>query len=205
MSEPAFPAGSVAQNMMLLRGVWHDHVELFHLTGEPLADDTDAGSGTPGASPFDNLVYVDFDGQRLLLTNVHFRGRPAMAKTFAARLIDDVLVFDALGPGAYENIGVSGGPGILSFVPRVLDRATEVYAEPDFIMLLCEGQRIRHTVLYRNGRATRSLTARGVRLSTECRERHSLDPRGPDGPIHEQPFVSGIWSHLTEEIDDSPS
>ena len=193
-----FPIGSVGHNLMLMRGTWHDQVELFQLDGQPMLDDTAAGSGTPGASPFDNLVYLDFDGHQLKLTNVHFRGRAATAKTFTGELRDDLLVFDSLGPGAYENVGMSGGVGLLTFNARQLDAACNVYMEPDFIMLTAPGQRVRHTVLYRNGVATRTLTARGTRLSPTCTERHPLDPRGTGGPVHEAPFQAQIWKHLTE-------
>ncbi|GMG86301.1 hypothetical protein [Biformimicrobium ophioploci] len=193
---PTFPLGSVGYNLMLMRGTWHDQVELFELDGSPLQDDTRAGSGSPGPSPFDNLVYLDFDGHKLSLTNVHFRGRAPSAKTFTGQLRDNLLVFDSLGPGAYENVGVSGGVGILTFNARQLDDACNVYMEPDFIMLTAPGQRVRHTVLYRNGAATRTLTARGSRLSPTCDRRHALDPRGTEGPVHEAPFQARIWEHL---------
>lgn len=195
---PVFPIGSVGHNLLLLRGTWHDHIELYNLDGTPLDDDSAAGSGTPGPGPFDNLVYIDFDGERLTLTNVHLRGREVAAKTFSGKLIDNVLVFDALGPGAYENIGVSGGPGILTFSARTLNKATDVYVEPDFIVLTAPGERIRHTLLYRHGEAVRTLTARGTRLLPTCDTRHSLDPRGTDGPVHEEPFSATLWTHLTE-------
>ncbi|WP_236250326.1 hypothetical protein [Microbulbifer sp. ALW1] len=193
---PTFPVGSVGYNLMLMRGIWHDQVELFHLDGRPLEDDTTAGSGTPGPSPFDNLVYLDFDGYTLKLTNVHIRGRDAVAKTFTGRMENDLLVFDSLGPGAYENVGVSGGVGLLTFNARQLDAACNVYMEPDFIMLTAPGQRVRHTVLYRNGDAVRTLTARGTRLSPLCDRRHALDPRGLEGQVHEAPFQAKIWQHL---------
>lgn len=191
-----FPVGSVAHTLMQLRGTWHDSVELFHLDGTPLVDDTQAGSGTPGQSPFDNLVYIDFDGHYFKITNVHFRGRPALAKTFTGELKDGVLVFDAMGPGSYENVGMSGGPGILTFSARTLNQATDLYIEPDFIIVTAPGQRTRHTVLYRNGQATRTLTAKGVRLSPCCDERHPLDPRGLVGEVHEPRFEASIWQHL---------
>lgn len=191
---PAFPIGSVAYNLSLLRGTWHDYVELFELDGRPLEHDSAAGS--PGESPFENLVYIDFDGQRLQLTNVHVRGRAPSAKTFTGRIEEGLLVFDALGPGAYENIGVSGGPGMLTFSARHLGDATGVYLEPDFVFVTAPGQRVRHTVLYRDGEARRTLTAKGTRLSPTCDERHALDPRGTDGPVHEPPFKADIWSHL---------
>ncbi|GLP96405.1 hypothetical protein [Paraferrimonas sedimenticola] len=193
-----FAIGTVGHTLMCMRGTWHDQVELFELDGSPLKDDTAAGSGTPGESPFDNLVYLDFDGENLTLTNVHFRGRPTTAKTFTGKLVDGVLVFDPLGPGAYKNIGVSGGPGILTFNSERLEPATEVYMEPDFIIQTAPNQRVRHTLLYRNGVATRTLTAKGTRLSPMCNVRHSLDPRGPEGPVHETPFTANIWAHLVE-------
>ncbi len=183
---------------MQLRGTWHDHIELYNLDGTPLTDDSAVGSGSPGPGPFENLVYIDFDGERFALTNVHIRGRPPAAKTFTGCLREHLLVFDSLGPGAYENIGVSGGPGVLTFSARQLDAATNTYMEPDFIMLTAPGTRIRHTVLYRNGEAVRTLTAKGTRLLPTCESRHALDPRGIDGPVHEAPFQSSIWNHLCE-------
>lgn len=191
-----FSIGTVGHTLMQLRGTWHDSVELFNLDGTPLVDDTSAGSGTPGMSPFDNIVYIDFDGLDFKITNVHFRGRPATAKTFTGKLIDGVLVFDSMGPGSYENVGMSGGPGILTFTGRRLDEATSVYMEPDFIIITAPGHRTRHTVLYRNGEATRTLTAHGVRMSPSCDKRHDLDPRGITGDVHEKPFQASIWQHL---------
>ncbi len=199
---PVFPVGSVGYNLMQLRGTWHDHIELYNLDGTPLDDDSASGSGSPGPGPFDNLVYIDFDGTRFALTNVHIRGREPAAKTFTGELRDNLLVFDPLGPGAFENVGVSGGPGILTFNARQLDAATGVYMEPDFIILTAPGERIRHTVLYRNGMATRTLTARGTRLLPTCSSRHALDPRGTDGPVHEAPFRSPIWQHLVDNVED---
>ena len=49
---PVFPVGSVGHNLMLLRGTWHDHIELYNLDGTPLDDDSGAGSGSPGPGPF---------------------------------------------------------------------------------------------------------------------------------------------------------
>ena len=187
-----YPAGSVQANLDLLRGTWHDRIELFELDGRGLSEDRLAGS--PGAGPFENLVYIDFDGERLKLTNVHIRGRAMSAKTFTGRMRGGLLVFDALGPGAYENVGMSGGPGILTFSARKLGRATGIYMEPDFILITGDGERVRHTVLYRDGVAVRTLTARGRRLTRRCGERHEWDPRGPAGPVHEEPFKAKIWS-----------
>ena len=193
---PESETGSVHHNLSLLHGTWHDKVELFELDGSELSEDSLAGS--PGESPFENLVYVDFDGDTLKLTNIHIRGRSAAAKTFTGKMRDGLLVFDELGPGAYENVGMSGGPGILTFAARKLDKATDVYAEPDFIIMTGENERTRQTVLYRTGIAVRTLTARGKRLTRDCSKRHEWDPRGPDGPIHEEPFKATIWSHLVD-------
>ncbi len=121
-----------------------------------------------------------------------------MAKSFTGRMRDGLLVFDSLGPGAYENVGMSGGPGILTFSARELSRATDIYSEPDFIIITGDGERTRHTVLYRNRVAIRTLTARGRRLTREVEVRHELDPRGPDGPVHEEPFQSNFWSELVD-------
>lgn len=170
---------------------------MFELDGRPLEEDSKAGS--PGESPFENLVYIDFDGERLTLTNVHLSGRATSAKTFAARLSDGLLVFDSLGPGAYENIGMSGGPGVLTFAARELGKATDVYFEPDFIIVTAPGERTRHTVLYRDGVAVRTLTAKGKRIAPTCDTRHALDPRGTDGPVHGEPVQAGIWKHLLED------
>ena len=141
-------------------------------------------------------MYIEFDGERLKLTNVHMRGRAMSAKTFTGRMRDGLLVFDLLGPGAYENVGMSGGPGILTFAPREFGKATAIYMEPDFIAMTGDGERVRHTVLYRDSVAVRTLTARGRRLSRRCDVRHEWDPRGPDGPVHEEPFNANIWSNL---------
>ena len=56
---------------------------------------------------------------------------------------------------------MSGGPGILTFNARRLGGASGVYMEPDFIMLTAPASRCGFTVLYRHGKAVRTLTARG--------------------------------------------
>ena len=194
-----FAPGTVGHNLFQLVGVWRDHITLYHLDGTALSDDTEAGSGTPGASPFENLVYISFDGAAFALTNVHLKERPLSAKTFTGGMRDGLMVFDPLGPGAYENIGMSGGVGILTFKAQHLGPGCDVYMEPDFIMLTGPDTRIRHTVLYRNGKAVRTLTARGIRLSEDASKRHTLDPRGPEGDVHGPTFSSSIWSHLVEK------
>ncbi len=182
MTQAPFPIGSVAHTLMQMRGVWHDHVEIFDLAGNPLADD--AHSGSPGPAPYDNLVYIDFDGEIYTQTNVTFRGRPLHAKTFSGKLIDGILVFDRLGPEAPVHIGVSGGPGILFFLARDITEALQRYSEPDCVRLLGPGQRTRTTVLYRGGTAVRTLTAYGQKLAPTAAHRVADDPRGQNGPVH---------------------
>ena len=183
MSKPLPVPGTVADTLTRMRGVWHDHVEIYDLAGNPLSEDS--LSGTPGPAPFDNLVYVDFDGLIYRQTNVTFRGRPNHARAFTGRLVDGVLIFDRLGPDAPEHIGVSGGPGVLFFIARVVDDAMKRYSEPDCVRLIGDDQRTRTTVLYRGGVAVRTLTANGVRLSRDPNRRVADDPRGLAGDPHE--------------------
>ncbi len=175
--------GTVAHTLAQMHGVWHDRVELFDLGGRPLAHDEH--SGTPGAAPFDNLVYVDFDGLEYRQTNVTFRGRPLHVRSFRGQIRDDILVFAPLGPDDPEHVGVSGGPGILFFGPRRITDAWARYHEPDCIRLMGPAERTRTTVLYRAGVAVRTLTAYGMKLSPLADRRVPWDPRGPDGPVHE--------------------
>ena len=175
--------GSVAHTLGAMRGVWHDHVEIFDLSGRPLA--ADERSGTPGAAPFDNLVYIDFDGRNYVQTNVTFRGRPLHARTFRGRIEAGVLVFARLGPDDPEHIGVSGGAGVLFFNPRRVTEAWGRYHEPDCIRLLGPGVRTRTTLLYRDGVAVRTLTAHGNRLAPVADRPLAWDPRGADGAVHE--------------------
>jgi hypothetical protein len=105
-SRISFPAGSVGHALTLMCGVWHDHIELHHLDGAPLAHDP--WSGAPGDVPFDNLVYIDFDGENYMQTNVTFAGRPVHARSFTAKLQNGNLYFDRLGPEAPQHIGISG-------------------------------------------------------------------------------------------------
>lgn len=183
---------SVAATLERMRGVWHDRVDIYSLSGEPLPEDP--MSGTPGAAPFDNLVYVDFDGERYRQTNVTFRGRPLHARTFSGRLQNGVLVFDKLGPEAPEHIGVSGGPGVLFFSSRFMDEGCSRYHEPDCVRLLDEHRRTRTTLLYRGGEAVRTLTAEGVRVSSSTHARVAWDPRGPEGPVHDGPMETKVWT-----------
>jgi hypothetical protein len=188
----SFPAGSVGHALMLMRGVWHDHIETFNLDGSPLAHDP--WSGAPGDSPFDNLVYIDFDGENYYQTNVTFAGRPFHARSFTARLQNGILYFDKLGPDAPQHIGISGGVGVLWFLAQNnTDEPLARYSEPDCLTLDGFDRRVRMTVLYRNGTAVRTLTARGLKLSPSAAARHALDPRGLDGPVHEVRSVTQVY------------
>ena len=178
-----FPVGSVGHTLSLMAGVWHDRVDIYSPNGTPLSEDP--ASGTPGAAPFENLVYVSFDGERYTQTNVAYRGRPLATRTFSGRLVDGVLHFDKLGPKDPGHIGVSGGPGILFFVAGTLGEATQRYCEPDCVRLMGPSERTRTTVLYRGGRVIRTLTAYGTRVSPPTELRLPFDPRGADGPIHD--------------------
>ena len=42
-------------------------------------------------------------------------------------------------------------------------------------------------------------TAHGTRLWPTCDRRHTLDPRGPEGDVHEAAFSSPIWQHLVDD------
>ena len=185
-----FPIGSVGYNLMLMRGVWHDKIELFELDGTPRFDDKQGGQ--PGASPFENLVYIDFDGANYRQTNVTFRGRPLHVRSFEAKLKDGVLQFDKLGDGDGGHIGVSGGAGILIFTPRLIDESWMRYSEPDFI-LLHGNTRTRHTMLYRDGKLVRTLKVEGFRLSPVADKRMPFDPRGADGEVHDIQSVTKVF------------
>jgi len=180
-----FPPGSVGETLTAMQGVWHDHIQLYQLNGDVLDDD--AWSGTPGPAPFDNLVYVEFDGENYRQTNVTFRGRPLHVRSFRGILQDGLLKFGHLGPNDPLHIGTAAGPGRIIFSPQQVTAAWSNYVEPDFIHLTGAGQRTRTTLLYRHGVAVRTLHASGYMLSPDPSVRHSCDPRGVDGPVHETP------------------
>lgn len=188
----AFAVGTVGHTLAAMTGVWHDRVEVFELDGTPLG--ADERSGTPGPAPFDNLVYIDFDGERYTQTNVTFRGRPLHARTFRGVLRAGVLVFQRLGPEDPEHIGASGGPGVLFFHPRRVTDAWSRYHEPDCIRLLGPGTRTRTTLLFRDGVAIRTLTAHGQRLAPTANQRLPWDPRGPSGPVHEESRDTAVFA-----------
>lgn len=188
----SFPLGSVAYNLGLMRGIWHDRIELFELDGTPRFLDTEGG--TPGAAPFENLVYIDFDGENYRQTNVTFRGRPLHVRSFQASVVDGILRFQKLGDGDGGHIGVSGGIGILIFTPQIIDDSWERYSEPDFIHIDGD-RRTRHTMLYRHRRLVRTLRAVGQRLSPVADRRIPFDPRGPEGEVHDIQSVTQVFKN----------
>ena len=178
-----FPPGSVGETLRLMHGVWHDHIQLYQLNGDVLEDDP--WSGTPGSAPFDNLVYVDFDGESYKQTNVTFRGRPLHIRSFQGKLQDGILRFGHLGPDDPSHMGAAAGPGRIIYSPLHITPAWQNYSEPDFIQLSGINQRTRVTLLYRHGVAVRTLLATGYKLSPDPTVRHPSDPRGPEGQVHE--------------------
>jgi hypothetical protein len=175
-----------------MRGIWHEHVDIFDPTGRPLGED--AHSGSAGPAPYERLVYLDFDGEHYVQTNVACAGRPLEVRTFRGALRDGVLEFDRLGPDAPEHVGVSAGPDAVIFCAREVNAAWQRYSEPDFIVLYNGGRRTRTTVLWREGVVRRTLRAEGVRLSTRADRRVSFDPRGADGDVHDHPLPTRVFT-----------
>lgn len=169
-------------------GVWHDRLTAYDLHGAELGDDPHGG--VPGPFPYENLVYVDFDGAVYTQTNVTIAGRPTHQRTFEADVADGVLRFRRLGPDAPAHVGISGGPGLIWFIPETLrEPGLQRYSEPDLIRL--EGdRRWRTTVLYRNGQVVRTLLVEGERVTTDTGRPHPLDPRGEDHPVHGERSVT---------------
>lgn len=172
----------LSADLWAMRGVWRDRLSAFEPNGDELAHDPHGGA--PGPFPYENLVYVDFDGSTWMQTNVVLSGRDPHERTFTATVADGVLRFDRLGPEAPEHVGVSGGPGRIWFVAESLgEDGLQRYAEPDLITL--EGDhRWRHTVLWRHGRLARTLSVEGTRVGADPSVRHPLDPRGSGGDPH---------------------
>lgn len=185
-----FSIGSVAYNLNLMRGIWHDRCELFELDGTPRFHDTQGG--TPGNSPYENLVYIDFDGENYRQTNVTFRGRPVHVRSFEAKLRDGILRFNKLGEGDGGHAGISGGVGILIFTPMLIDDSWERYSEPDFIRIDGD-RRTRNTMLYRDGKLVRTLSVVDTRLSPVTDKRVSFDPRGEIGEVHDIQSVTQVF------------
>jgi hypothetical protein len=188
-----FPIGSVGYNLNLMRGIWHDRIELFELDGTPRHHDTQGG--TPGNSPYENLVYIDFDGVEFRQTNVTFRGRPVHVRSFQAKLVNGILRFNQLGEGDGGHVGVSGGVGILIFTPLAIDDSWERYSEPDYISIN-GNTRTRNTMLYRDGKLVRTLSVVGHQLSPVADKRMSFDPRGEIGEVHDIQSVTGVFKQI---------
>ncbi len=192
--------GSVADNLWLFRGVWRDVLTGHSPDGSLLEDDS--YGGTPGNFPYQQLVYLDFDGEEFAQTNVVLAGRPAHERTFRGRIVDGVLEFNRLGPGAPKMIGVSGGPGVLVFLPLRCDEPTNaLFYDPDYIRHLGGEMRTRTTTLYRDGLLRRILTVHGTRLSPDPSQRVLEDPRGPEGPVHEGETLSRVYLGGDTETD----
>ena len=185
-----FSIGSVGYNLNLMRGIWHDKLELFELDGTPRYYDTQGGK--EGGSPFENLVYIDFDGENYRQTNVTFRGRPFHIRSFEAKLVDGILRFNKLGEGDSGHVGVSGGIGILIFTPNIIDESWMRYSEPDYISIN-GNTRTRNTMLYREGKLVRTLSVIGHKLSPVADKRMSFDPRGEIGSVHDIQSVTEVF------------
>ena len=168
-------------DLFAMCGVWRDTCRAYDPTGDEIY--YDHAGGAPGEFPFDNLVYVDFDGERYLQTNVSVDRTTLQERTFGATVANACLTFDRLGPEAPRHVGHSGGPGLIWFVAADCgDPGLRNYCEPDLIRL--EGdRRWRNTVLWRDRSIARLLRVEGVRLSQDTAVRHQLDPR-PPGPVH---------------------
>ncbi len=196
MSNGAAPGASVLDLLVAMRGVWVDHLEAYDPDGTLMTEDPFGGK--PGPFPYDNIVYVDVDPGTgaYRQSNVTFRGRPLHVRSFTGRVgADGLLRFDQLGPADPGHIGVSGGPGVLWFVPEHIDtEGVRRYSEPDHIRLLGAGQRTRVTALWRDGRLVRTLTVAGQKVSDDPTVRIAWDPRGPDGPVHEERKATMVFS-----------
>jgi hypothetical protein len=186
----------LATDLAAMAGVWHDHLEAWDASSQPLTEDPFGGA--PGPFPYDNLVYCDFDGSVWTQTNVTFRGRDLHVRTFEADVVDGRLTFRRLGPDAPEHVGVSGGPGLIWFVAASLaEPGLQRYAEPDLIRLEVDpdgtARRWRHTALWRDAELVRTMTVTGVRLTTDTGRTHEWDPRGPDAAPHGERSSTGQY------------
>ena len=173
----------LVDDLHAMAGVWHDVLQGYHPDGSLM--DYDEHGGVPGPYPYDNLVYISFDGVRYRQTNVTFRGRPLHERGFSAEIRDGVLCFGKLGPNDPGHIGVSAGPGCIVYLPaRLDDDAVKLFADPDYIRLLGADQRTRTTTLYRYGGLVRTLRVAGTRIAATADRRVDWDPRGADGDVH---------------------
>jgi hypothetical protein len=189
--------GSVVDTLLRMRGVWHDTLHAFHPDGTPMEHDS-VGS-VHGPFPYDNLVYIDFDGQVYRQTNVTFRGRPTKVRSFTAHIVDGVLHFARLGPDDPGHVGVSAGPGRIIFCSSRTDApGLHEYNEPDYVEVTGPGTRQRTTMLYRHGVLVRTLAVSGVRLAATADRRLPDDPRGPDGPVHQDTSTTNAFTGGTD-------
>lgn len=196
------PVGSVVETLSRMRGVWHDTLTAYHPDGTPMGFD-DVGS-VHGPFPYDNLVYIDFDGTRLTQTNVTFRGRPVHVRTFQAEVVDGVLRFATLGPEDPGHIGVGAGPDTVIYTAARNDHDGVVaYAEPDLVQLTGPATRTRTTFLYRGGALVRTMAVRGYRVAATAERRVADDPRGPDGPVHETTSTTAAFTGGTDDSHDA--
>lgn len=188
---------SVIETLSSMVGVWHDHLEAFTPAGEPV--DWDEHGSTVGPYPYDNLVYIDFDGTDYVQTNVLFEGRELHARTFSGTVKDGVLFFNHLGTNAPQHVGVSAGPGRLVFCPERLDHdGLQHYSEPDYVQVTGRDTRERTTMLYRGSQLVRTLRVTGRRLSHDTSRRHDLDPR-PGTEIHDGSVTTRAFTGATDE------
>ena len=186
----ARPTTLVYDNLMAMRGVWHDHLQGYALDGTPF--DFDEFGAVQGPYPFEYLVYIDFDGHTYRQTAVVVAGRPPAARSFSALFEDGVLKFASNGPGDPGILGVSGGPNMLVFTPRALADSLWNFHDPDWITFT-PTTRQRVTTLYRGGELKRILRVDGVRIADLCDHRVTWDPRGPVGPVHATQITSEVY------------
>jgi hypothetical protein len=183
-------ATSVHDNLMAMRGVWHDHLQGYAPDGTPF--NFDEFGAVQGPYPFEYLVYIDFDGKTFQQTAVVVAGRPPAARSFSAEFDNGLLKFASNGPGDPGIIGVSGGPNMLVFTPRVLADTLWNFHDPDWITFTST-TRQRVTTLYRGGELRRILRVDGVRIAQLADRRVAWDPRGSDGPVHAERLTSNVY------------
>lgn len=183
-------ATSVYDNLMAMRGIWHDHLQGYAPDGTPF--DFDEFGAIQGPYPFEYLVYIDFDGHSYQQTAVIVSGRPPAARSFSAEYVDGVLKFASNGPGDPGIIGVSGGPNMLVFTPAVMADSLWNFHDPDWITFT-PTTRQRVTTLYRGGELKRILRVDGVRVAALADARVSWDPRGPIGRVHAEHLTSNVF------------
>lgn len=181
---------SVYDNLMAMRGIWHDHLQGYAPDGTPF--DFDEFGAIQGPYPFEYLVYIDLDGHTYQQTAVIVMGRPAAARSFSAEYVDGILKFASNGPGDPGIIGVSGGPQMLVFTPAVMADSLWNFHDPDWITFTAT-TRQRVTTLYRGGELKRILRVDGVRVAALADARVSWDPRGPIGPVHAERLTSNVF------------